>query len=71
MSRISVPAVDSAIGATAEVYARVKRMTGGIPNLFSALGHVAPVTLSAYLNAEEALTAGSLSKQELETINWS
>lgn len=69
MSRITVPAVDSAVGATAEVYARVRKIAGGsIPNLFAALGHVAPATLTAVLGAEGAIATGSLSKQDVETI---
>ncbi|HLX03003.1 MAG TPA: carboxymuconolactone decarboxylase family protein [Trinickia sp.] len=69
MSRISVPATASATGATAEVYAQVKKATGGsIPNLFAALGALAPTTLSTYLNAEGVLAAGTLSKQDHETI---
>ncbi|PTB21920.1 alkylhydroperoxidase [Trinickia symbiotica] len=69
MSRIAVPSIDSATGANAEVFAQVKKATGGsVPNLFATLGHVAPGTLSAYLNAEAVLTGASLSKQDLETI---
>jgi uncharacterized peroxidase-related enzyme len=69
MSRISVPSINSATGATAEVYAQVKKVAGGsVPNLFAVLGHIAPASLSAVLNAEGALAAGSLSKQDLETI---
>jgi uncharacterized peroxidase-related enzyme len=69
MSRITVPNVASATGATAEVYAQVRKIAGGsVPNLFAAAGHVAPATLTAVLNAEGALGSGSLSKQDLETI---
>ncbi|WP_158900187.1 carboxymuconolactone decarboxylase family protein [Burkholderia sp. L27(2015)] len=69
MSRITVPNVTSATGATAEVYAQVRKIAGGsVPNLFAAVGHVAPAALSAVLNAEGALASGSLSKQDLETI---
>src|SRR5471032_1470987 len=69
MSRITVPNVTSATGATAEVYAQVRKIAGGsVPNLFAAVGHGAPATLSAVLNAEGALASGSLSKQDLETI---
>jgi uncharacterized peroxidase-related enzyme len=70
MSRIAIPAVDSATGATAEVYAQVRKIAGGrVPNLFAALGHLAPASLSAVLNAEAASAVASLSKQDLETIN--
>ncbi len=69
MSRIAIPAVTNATGATAEVYARVRKIAGGsVPNLFAALGHLAPATLNAVLDAEGALASGSLSKQDLETI---
>ncbi|QCP54142.1 carboxymuconolactone decarboxylase family protein [Trinickia violacea] len=70
MSRITVPAIASATGATAEVYAQVKKGTGGsIPNLFATLGALAPATLSNYLNASGVLAAGTLSKKDHETIN--
>lgn len=69
MSRIAVPAITTASGATADVYAEVKQIAGGtVPNLFAALGHLAPGALSAVLNAEGVLANGQLSKQELETI---
>lgn len=69
MSRIAIPAIESATGATADVYAQVKKVAGGsIPNLFAALGYLAPASLSAVLNAEGALGSASLSRQDLETI---
>jgi AhpD family alkylhydroperoxidase len=69
MSRISVPNVANATGAVAEVYSQVKRATGGaVPNLFAAVGFLAPGVLGSYLNAEGALGAGTLGKKDLETI---
>ena len=68
MSRITVPTVESAMGATAEAYAKVRKGTGTIPNLFAALGALAPEALNVILTAEGVLAAGTLSKQELETI---
>jgi uncharacterized peroxidase-related enzyme len=68
MSRITVPAVESATGATADVYAEVKKAAGSVPNLFVALGALAPQVLKSVLNAEGVLGAGTLSKQEVETI---
>jgi uncharacterized peroxidase-related enzyme len=68
MSRITVPAVESATGATAEVYVQVKKAAGSIPNLFAALGALSPAVLKTYLNAEGVLASGTLGKQELETI---
>jgi len=69
MSRIAIPALSDATGATADVYARVRKIAGGgVPNLFATLGHLAPATLNTVLDAEGVLAAGSLSRQELETI---
>lgn len=69
MSRITIPSIDTASGATAEVYEQVRKMTGGqVPNLFAAVGHLAPATLTAYLNAEAALAAAGLGRKDLETI---
>jgi AhpD family alkylhydroperoxidase len=72
MSRIAIPAIESATGATADVYAQVKKIAGGsVPNLFAALGHLAPNSLAAVLNAEGALGGASLSRKDLETIKLS
>jgi uncharacterized peroxidase-related enzyme len=68
VSRITVPAVASATGATAKVYAQVKKAAGSIPNLFAALGALSPEVLKAVLNAEGALASGTLSEQDVETI---
>lgn len=69
MSRINIPAVESATGTTVDVYARVKKLAGGrIPNTYAALGYLAPASFDAFLNAHAALALGSLSQQELQTI---
>lgn len=69
MSRIAIPAITTATGAAADVYAHVKKIAGGnVPNAYAALGHLAPATLAAALNAEAALAAGTLSRQDLETV---
>ncbi|MGF6780854.1 carboxymuconolactone decarboxylase family protein [Paraburkholderia sp. GAS334] len=68
MSRIAIPAVASATGATAEVYAQVKKAIGSVPNLFAAVGALTPEVLKTLLNAEGVLAAGTLSKRDLETV---
>lgn len=69
MSRIAIPAIETATGATADVYAQVRKVAGGtVPNLFAAVGHLAPNTLSAVLDAEGVLAGGTLTRQDLETI---
>lgn len=69
MSRIAIPAVESATGATADIYARARKIAGGrVPNTYAALGHLAPACLAAKFDGEAALAAGSLGKQDLQTI---
>jgi uncharacterized peroxidase-related enzyme len=69
MSRINVPAISTATGATADVYAEVKKIAGGgVPNLFAALGYLAPASLEAVLKADAVLGSSSLSMQDIETI---
>jgi uncharacterized peroxidase-related enzyme len=69
MSRISSPAIEAATGATAEVYAQIKKAAGKVPNTFAVIGAHGPAALKAILNADAVLAAGSLSKQEREVIN--
>ncbi|GAB2902429.1 carboxymuconolactone decarboxylase family protein [Paraburkholderia jirisanensis] len=69
MSRIAIPAIESATGVTADIYARVRSISGGrIPNTYAALGYLLPTSLNAVLDAQRTLDIGGLSRQELETI---
>lgn len=68
MSRIATPALDTATGETAEVYARIKKMAGSVPNTFAAIGAHGPAALQAVLNADTVLAGGSLTRQDQETI---
>jgi uncharacterized peroxidase-related enzyme len=68
MSRIVTPAIETATGATAEIYAQLKKTIGGVPNTFAAIGAHGPAALRAVLQADSVLAAGSLGKQDLETI---
>jgi uncharacterized peroxidase-related enzyme len=68
MSRISTPAVDAASGATAELFAQIKKAAGKVPNTFASIGAHGPAALKAILQADAVLAAGSLSKQDQETI---
>src|SRR5690349_5458491 len=68
MSRISTPALESATGATAEVYAQIKKVAGSVPNTFAAIGAHGPAALKAILQADGVLAASTLSKQDQETI---
>lgn len=68
MSRIPTPAPETATGATAEIYAQIKKAIGQVPNTFAAIGAHGPAALKAVLQADGVLAAGSLSKQDQETI---
>jgi len=68
MSRITTPALDSATGATAEIYAQIKKAAGSVPNTFAAIGAHGPAALKAVLQADGVLASGTLSKQDQETI---
>lgn len=69
MSRIQTPVVDSATGATAELFAQIKRTAGKVPNTYAAIGAHGPAALKVILQADAVLAAGTLSKQDRETIN--
>lgn len=67
-SRISTPPVDSATGATAELFAQIRKAAGGVPNLFAAMGALEPNALRSILAADSVLAEGTLGNQDLETI---
>jgi uncharacterized peroxidase-related enzyme len=68
MSRLPVPALNAASGATAEVYAQIKKAVGSVPNTFAAIGAYRPDALKAILLADSVLASGTLSKRDQETI---
>lgn len=68
MSRIPTPDQQSATGATAEVYAQIKKAVGSVPNTFVAIGAHGPAALNAMLQADAVLAASSLSKQDQEIV---
>jgi uncharacterized peroxidase-related enzyme len=68
MSRLPVPNLESATGATAEIYGQIKKAIGSVPNTFAAIGAHGPAALKAVLAADAVLAAGSLSKRDQETV---
>ena len=68
MSRIAIPAIESATGPTAELYAQIKQAAGKVPNTYAVIGALSPAALKATLQADAVLARGSLSKQDQETI---
>lgn len=68
MSRIATVPVAEATGAAADLFGRIKKAVGGVPNTYAAIGVLQPAALEAVLNADAVLAAGSLSKKDTETI---
>lgn len=68
MSRIATPALDTATGASAEVFGQIRKAIGSVPNTYAAIGFPGPAALKAVLAADGILAAGSLSKGDQETI---
>ena len=68
MSRIPTPAIESATGATADLYAQIKHAAGKVPNTYAAIGALGPAALKAMLQADAVLARSSLSRQDQETI---
>jgi uncharacterized peroxidase-related enzyme len=68
MSRLPVPRIETATGATAEIYSMIKKSIGSVPNTFAAIGAHGPAALKAVLAADAILASGSLDKRDQETI---
>jgi uncharacterized peroxidase-related enzyme len=68
MARLTVPSLQSATGATAEIYAQIKKAIGNVPNTYAAIGAHGAAALKAMLAADAVLASGSLSKRDQETI---
>jgi uncharacterized peroxidase-related enzyme len=68
MSRLSVPSLESATGATAEIYGQIKKAVGNVPNTFAAIGAYGPAALKSVIAADGVLAVGALTKRDQETI---
>ncbi|MBU3078776.1 carboxymuconolactone decarboxylase family protein [Sphingomonas quercus] len=68
MSRIATPALATATGASAELFGQIRKAVGSVPNTYAAIGFASPAALKAVLAADAVLAAGSLSKDDQETI---
>ncbi|MES2102994.1 MAG: carboxymuconolactone decarboxylase family protein [Pseudomonadota bacterium] len=68
MSRLSMSTLETATGKTAEIMNGIKKAIGMVPNAYATIATHSPAGLQAMLAVDQALTTGSLSKQELEAI---
>jgi uncharacterized peroxidase-related enzyme len=68
MSRLTVINPAAATGAAAELFARIKKAVGKVPNAYATIGTHSPESLGAMLAVDAVVTSGSLSKADIETI---
>jgi uncharacterized peroxidase-related enzyme len=68
MQRINTPKLESATGAAAAIFERIRESAGVAPNCYAAVGHLNPAALKAILQADGVLASSSLRKQELEIV---
>ncbi|MBU9179116.1 carboxymuconolactone decarboxylase family protein [Burkholderia gladioli] len=68
MSRLSTLAVADATGSTAELFAKIRKAVGKVPNAYATIGTHHPEALAAMLGIDAILAGGMLSKAEIETI---
>ncbi|WP_025099367.1 carboxymuconolactone decarboxylase family protein [Burkholderia sp. A1] len=68
MSRLSTLAVADATGSTAELFTKIRKSVGKVPNAYATIGTHHPEALAAMLGIDAILAGGTLSKAEIETI---
>jgi uncharacterized peroxidase-related enzyme len=68
MSRLSAIQPEAATGATAELFAKIRKAAGKVPNAYATVGTHSPESLGAILGLEAVIGAGTLSKQDVEAI---
>jgi uncharacterized peroxidase-related enzyme len=68
MTRLTTVRPEAATGATAEVFAKIKKAAGKVPNAYATIGTHSPEALSAALAFDAAVAASTLSKPDIEVI---
>lgn len=68
MSRLTAVKPEAATGAAAEIFAKIRKSVGKVPNAYATIGTHSPEALGAMLGVEAAIGAGTLSKQDVESV---
>lgn len=68
MPRLTTIRPEEATGAAAEVFAKIKKAVGKVPNAYATIGTHSPEALSAALAFDAAVDAGTLGKADIEVI---
>lgn len=68
MSRLSTIQPEAATGAAADLFAKIRKAIGKVPNAYATIGAQSPEALGAMLATDAVVSAGTLSKAEIETV---
>ena len=68
MSRLTTIRPEEATGAAAEVFAKIKKAAGKVPNADATVGTHSPEALSAALAFDAAVAGSTLGKADIEVI---
>jgi uncharacterized peroxidase-related enzyme len=68
MSRLYTEVVAEANGPAVELFAKLKKSLGKVPNAYATIGSNSPLALEAILNLDGALRKTSLSAKEIEVV---
>ena len=68
MSRLSSVKPEAATGDAAELFTKIRKAIGKVPNAYATIGTHSPAALGSMLATDAVLAAGSLSKPDIETI---
>jgi uncharacterized peroxidase-related enzyme len=68
MSRLYTQAVTEAGGPTAELFDKIRKSIGKVPNAYATIGSNSPLALETVLNLDGALRKSSLNATEIEVV---
>ncbi|HTH60767.1 MAG TPA: carboxymuconolactone decarboxylase family protein [Paraburkholderia sp.] len=68
MSRLSSIKPEAATGEAAELFAKIRKAVGKVPNAYATIGTHSPAALGSMLATDAAVASGALSKTDIETI---
>ncbi len=67
-SRLSALKPEEATGATADLFAKIRKAVGKVPNAYATIGTHSPAALGAMLAVDGVVAGGALSKPDIEAI---
>ncbi|WP_322005081.1 carboxymuconolactone decarboxylase family protein [Paraburkholderia tropica] len=68
MSRLSSIKPEEATGVAADVFAKIRKAVGKVPNAYATIGTHSPEALASIFGVEAVLAGGALSKPDIEAV---